>query len=178
MMTPREQLEELAQFLGQRFDEESRQTRVSVKEAVLKLRESVPGLVEQYVARDLARLVETALLKHAATFKPKDGENAIPWMPAGTYDETREYQRFDVVARDGGSYVAVKDRPGVLPGPDWKQLAGRGRAGKPGVAIKGDPGKPGRDGVGIVDIVQKDGQIIVMLSDGRNLPFTVVEPPA
>jgi hypothetical protein len=38
----------------------------------------------------------------------------------GTFNETAEYRRLDVVALNGGSFVALKDKPGPCPGSGWQ----------------------------------------------------------
>jgi hypothetical protein len=40
-----------------------------------------------------------------------------------TFDETAEYRRLDVVALNGGSFIALKDAPGPCPGPGWQLFA-------------------------------------------------------
>jgi hypothetical protein len=67
----------------------------------------------------------------------------------GTYSETiKDYQRFDIVALNGSSFVARKDAPGACPGSDWQLIASAGRPGKPGPkGERGDPGKQGERGL-------------------------------
>jgi hypothetical protein len=62
----------------------------------------------------------------------------------GTFDETTEYHRLDVVARNGGSFVALKDAPGPCPGSGWQLLASQGKRGAAGE--KGERGPPGLRG--------------------------------
>ena len=45
----------------------------------------------------------------------------------GTFDETADYRRLDVVALNGGSFVALKDAPGACPGSGWQLLASQGK---------------------------------------------------
>jgi hypothetical protein len=65
----------------------------------------------------------------------------------GTFDETTEYRRLEVVARNGGSFVALKDAPGPCPGSGWQLIASQGRRGVAGEkgerGPKGDPGSSG-----------------------------------
>ena len=62
----------------------------------------------------------------------------------GTFDETAEYRRLDVVAFNGGSFIALKDAPGPCPGSGWQLIASQG---KRGVADeKGERGKRGPQG--------------------------------
>jgi hypothetical protein len=62
----------------------------------------------------------------------------------GTFAETAEYRRLDVVALNGGSFIALKDAPGPCPGPGWQLMASQGRRG--GAGGKGERGLPGPRG--------------------------------
>ena len=62
----------------------------------------------------------------------------------GTFNETLEYCRLDVVARNGGSFVALKDAPGPCPGSGWQLIASQGKRGRAGE--KGERGAPGPKG--------------------------------
>ena len=62
----------------------------------------------------------------------------------GTFDETAEYHRLDVVALNGGSFVALRDKPGPCPGSGWQLLASQGKRGVAGE--KGERGHPGPRG--------------------------------
>jgi hypothetical protein len=50
----------------------------------------------------------------------------------GTYDSLTPYGHLDVVALNGGSFVALKDAPGPCPGDGWQLLASCGRRGPRG----------------------------------------------
>src|SRR5262249_30295618 len=62
----------------------------------------------------------------------------------GTFDETQEYRRLDVVARNGGSFIALKDAPGPCPGSGWQLVASQGKRGVAGE--KGERGPKGDAG--------------------------------
>lgn len=62
----------------------------------------------------------------------------------GTFEPGTLYSALDVVACNGGSFVAKHDDPGVCPGPGWQLLAGQGKRGEKG--LPGDRGLPGKDG--------------------------------
>ena len=83
------------------------------------------------------------------------GKDATTPRVRGLWGEKIEppYQALDIVALNGGSFIARKDNPGPCPGEGWQLLASQGRngkAGEPGAAgkagergpqgIKGDPG--------------------------------------
>jgi hypothetical protein len=65
----------------------------------------------------------------------------------GTFDQSASYRRFDVVALNGGSFIALKDAPGPCPGPGWQLIASQGKRGAAGEkgerGPRGDPGLSG-----------------------------------
>jgi hypothetical protein len=71
----------------------------------------------------------------------RDGESITV---RGTFHETAEYRRLDVVALNGGSFIALKDAPGPCPGPGWQLLASQGKRGVAGE--KGERGERGPQG--------------------------------
>jgi hypothetical protein len=65
----------------------------------------------------------------------------------GTYDPSIEYHALDIVALNGGSFVARRDAPGPCPGDDWQLLASAGKRGARGErGVQGFAGPAGRDG--------------------------------
>jgi len=63
----------------------------------------------------------------------------------GSYDPNAEYFVNDVVAKNGSSFVAPRDRPGACPGEFWQLLAGKGDQGQVGPAgPRGEEGPPGK----------------------------------
>jgi hypothetical protein len=101
------------------------------------------------------------------------GINAKQWRHRRTYDPVQAYVDGDVVAHDGGSWLALCAAPGPLPGDGWAQLTTRGQRGKPG--DKGERGPPGPEGRGIADVfVSENGDALVQeFSDGteRSIPL-------
>jgi hypothetical protein len=61
-----------------------------------------------------------------------------------TFDANADYRRLDVVALNGGSFIALKDAPGPCPGAGWQLIASQGKRGPPGE--KGERGPPGLRG--------------------------------
>jgi hypothetical protein len=94
----------------------------------------------------------------------------------GTFDETAEYHRLDVVALNGGSFIALKDAPGPCPGPGWQLLASQGKRGAAGE--KGERGLPGpRGDAGASGVTIRDWKIdraryvaTPVMSDGSEGP--------
>jgi hypothetical protein len=70
----------------------------------------------------------------------------------GTFNGTAEYHRLDVVALNGGSFIALKDAPGLCPGPGWQLIASQGKRGAAGEkGERGPRGDAGASGVTIRD---------------------------
>jgi hypothetical protein len=68
----------------------------------------------------------------------------------GTFDQSVSYRRLDVVALNGGSFIALKDAPGPCPGPGWQLIASQGRRGVAGEkGERGPQGNPGLSGATI-----------------------------
>jgi hypothetical protein len=70
----------------------------------------------------------------------------------GTYDTRETYQRLDIVACDGASFIAKRDNPGMCPGEDWQMMSRQGKPGRKGEdgerglrGEKGETGAPGAD---------------------------------
>jgi hypothetical protein len=72
------------------------------------------------------------------------GRDGKSFVVRGTFRETAEYRQFDVVALNGGSFIALKDAPGPCPGGGWQLIASQGKRGAAGE--KGERGPPGPRG--------------------------------
>jgi hypothetical protein len=46
----------------------------------------------------------------------------------GTFDQSASYRHRDVVALNGGSFIALKDAPGPCPDPGWQLIASQGKS--------------------------------------------------
>lgn len=93
----------------------------------------------------------------------KDGASLNPrrlWAPAD------EYKRLDVVALNGGSFVALKDDPGECPGSGWMLLTQQGKRGERGE--KGERGDRGERGLAAEPVVAMtiDEQGMLTLTNG------------
>src|SRR5262245_49688519 len=70
----------------------------------------------------------------------------------GTFGATAEYRRLDVVALNGGCFIARKDAPGPCPGSGWQLLASQGKRGVAGArGERGERGPKGESGGPICD---------------------------
>jgi len=100
------------------------------------------------------------------------GIAAKEWRHRRGHNPSQTYELHDVVTHDGGSWLALYDDPGVLPGPGWAQLTVRGQRGKPG--DKGDRGLTGPEGRGIaeVSITEAGDALVFRFTDGveRSIP--------
>ena len=95
----------------------------------------------------------------------------------GTFNETAEYHRLDVVALNGGCFIARKDAPGPCPGSGWQLLASQGKRGVAGArgerGERGPKGDPGLSGVTICDWKIDRARYVAtpVMSDGREGPL-------
>jgi len=85
----------------------------------------------------------------------------------GTYQAGVSYARGDMVALDGGSFVARKDNPGKCPGADWQLVARQGARGIAGP--KGDRGPSGRS-ITSWKVDRQHFLVIPIMSDGQEGP--------
>jgi hypothetical protein len=94
----------------------------------------------------------------------------------GTYDGSVRYRQLDVVALNGGSFVAKVDDAGVCPGPGWQLIACQGRAGRPGAP--GVDGKNGKDAPRIVSwcVNRADYSATPIMSDNSRGPPLELRP--
>ena len=77
----------------------------------------------------------------------RDGRDAVSPTVRGTWRADAEYRSLDIVARDGGCFIAKCDAPGVCPGPDWQIVSNSrrpGRKGRAGSQRRAGPGRSGR----------------------------------
>src|SRR6516162_1224368 len=90
-------------------------------------------------------------------------DQALATKVRGTYQAGTNYVRGDMVALDGGSFVARRDKPGPCPGDGWQLMAKQGQRG-----IAGPEGKRGPPGNIITGWILDRGNFRVTprLSDG------------
>lgn len=107
------------------------------------------------------------------------GRDGITPRVRGRFDEKAEYRALDVVALNGGSFIARQDNPGACPGDGWQLIASQGKSGAKGErgdrgekGIKGDPGAAGRAAPIITrwHIDREAFTATPLLSDGGNGP--------
>ena len=93
----------------------------------------------------------------------RSGADARGFVVCGTFAEDVDYSANDIVMRDGSSFVALRNNPGECPGEGWQLWAGRGKTGKMGPSIKGDPG---RDAAEIVALYRDGDDIVLTMAGG------------
>jgi hypothetical protein len=104
------------------------------------------------------------------------GRDGKSFIVRGTFRESAEYRQLDVVALNGGSFIALKDAPGPCPGAGWQLIASQGKRGPPG--DRGERGAPGPQGdPGLSGATIRDWKIdreryvaTPVMSDGRDGP--------
>lgn len=112
----------------------------------------------------------------------RDGEKGEPGQDGrsakacGLFDPERDYAELDIVALNGGSFIALKDSPGLCPGGGWQLLASKGSRGE-----RGERGLPGRDGVpgqkgdrgpageGVAAFYVDGADIVLTMDSGREM---------
>jgi hypothetical protein len=103
--------------------------------------------LDRTIAAQARRITELELKLAEAVgaidiLRGKGAPNALRMR--GTHDGAELYLANDVVALNGSSFVALKDRPGDCPGDGWQLLASAGKRGPRGE--RGPQGQRGDDG--------------------------------
>jgi hypothetical protein len=88
---------------------------------------------------------------------------ALATRVRGTFQLGTNYARGDMVALDGGSFIARRDKPGPCPGDGWQLMAKQGQRGRDGP--EGRRGPPGAIIVGWV-LDRGEYRITPRMSDG------------
>src|SRR5215831_5482531 len=94
-------------------------------------------------------------------------DTALAQRICGTHNPNAKYSINDVVAKEGGSFIARKNDPGPCPGNDWQLFARQGARG-----IAGPPGERGPSGRSIVSwkVDRQHFLVIPIMSDGKEGP--------
>lgn len=111
-----------------------------------------------------------------------DGADGKSVSVLGTYDPEKEYSELDIVALNGGSFIAVKDAPGPCPGGGWQLLASRGSRGEKGdrgergmPGDRGERGLPGRDGETPVALFMEGAELVLIMASGEELRTAITQ---
>ena len=105
----------------------------------------------------------------------KDGRDGRSLQVRGLFSDKETYKALDIVALNGGSFIAKKDNPGPCPGAGWQLIASQGK--------RGDKGERGLQGIsGAPVVIQKwrldrDNYVAVpVMSDGCEGPPLELRP--
>ena len=92
----------------------------------------------------------------------QDGRDGRSPFMRGLYAVTETYQALDIVALDGGAFIACRDDPGPCPGDGWRLLVSRGKRGREGRArAAGAMGPQGKQGESITDITLEGNALVI-----------------
>ncbi len=95
----------------------------------------------------------------------------------GTFDATATYDALDVVALNGGSFVALSDDPGECPGEGWQLLTSPGKRGQKGEdGARGAPGPRGEAGPSIIAGTFDGCRMVLTNDDGSEVSVDVRAP--
>jgi hypothetical protein len=111
------------------------------------------------------------------------GRDGASINPRGLYQEASDYQRLDLVALNGGSFIAKEDDPGPCPGAGWQLVASqgsRGIKGEKGIGERGPKGDKGDKGESAPRLVswridRGNYRAIARMSDGSELVMELRE---
>ena len=104
------------------------------------------------------------------------GRDAKSFRHRSTFKDDAEYASHDIVALNGGSFLALHDKPGVCPGPGWQLLCAQGKRGATGEqGPRGDTGIVGPSGVDAAALVgwnidRAAYTVTPVMSDGTSGP--------
>jgi hypothetical protein len=99
----------------------------------------------------------------------RDGRDGRSPNVCGTYNAREKYERRDIVALDGGAFIARRDDPGICPGDGWQLLVSRDKIGDKGQrAERRDKGERGADGATILSwqLDRERFRVSPLMSDG------------
>ncbi len=99
----------------------------------------------------------------------KDGRDGRSLEVRGLFSDKKTYKALDIVALNGGSFIAQRDDPGPCPGAGWQLIASQGK--------RGDKGARGLQGISGVPVVIQKWRLdranyiaVPVMSDGREGP--------
>lgn len=109
----------------------------------------------------------------------KDGRDGFSLNVRGTFKAAESYRAFDIVALNGGSFIARRDDPGDCPGGGWQLMSMPGRRGQQGPrGERGPAGPTGPTGCAIKSwqINWERYQATPLMSDGSEGPTLELRP--
>jgi hypothetical protein len=106
----------------------------------------------------------------------KDGSDGRSVNVRGTFKTGESYQAFDVVALNGGSFIARCDDPGNCPGEGWQLMSTPGRRGQRGSRGERGPTGPAGPTMRRWRIDWERYQVTPLMSDGSEGPTLELRP--
>jgi hypothetical protein len=97
----------------------------------------------------------------------------------GTYSPEETYSRLNIVALNGGSFIAKRNDPGECPGDGWQLLTSpgkRGQKGEDGARGIGERGPEGPPGPAPIALVAEDGILRLTMADGEVFEAQIGRP--
>lgn len=101
----------------------------------------------------------------------QNGKDADEIEVRGTWDASSVYRRLNIVALNGGAFIARKDDPGPCPGEGWQVIAMRGKPGEKGLpGARGERGERGLAGPAVLHLQADDnGLVTIVNADGSTV---------
>lgn len=108
------------------------------------------------------------------------GANGRSIRVCGTHDEAGQYGALDMVASGGGSWIALRDNPGPIPGDGWQLVASAGKRGQKGETgdrgERGPRGDAGRDGASVTSgAIDTSGVLTLQRDDGETVQIDMYD---
>jgi len=96
----------------------------------------------------------------------KDGRDGCSLNVRGTFKAGESYRAFDIVALNGGSFIARRDDPGDCPGEGWQLMLMPGKRGQQGPRGERGPAGPAGPAIKSWQIDWERYQATPLMSDG------------
>jgi hypothetical protein len=94
----------------------------------------------------------------------------------GTFKAGESYRAFDIVALNGGAFIARRDDPGSCPGDGWQLVATPGKRGQQGPRGERGPAGPAGPTIESWQIDRERYQATPAMSDGSEGPPLELRP--
>ena len=94
----------------------------------------------------------------------------------GTFKTGESYRAFDIVALNGGTFIARRDYPGDCPGEGWQLMSTPGRRGQQGPRGERGPAGPAGPTIQSWRINCECYQATPLMSDGSEGPRLELRP--
>ena len=106
----------------------------------------------------------------------KDGRDGGSPNVRGIFKAGESYRAFDIVALNGGSFIARRDDPGDCPGAGWQLTSTPGRWGQQGPHGERGPVGPAGSAIKSWQIDWERYQATPLMSDGSAGPTLELRP--